>query len=108
MITSEAIIVYVMTANKAEAERIASALLDEKLVACANILGSAASLFWWQGRVDRADEVLLMLKTRADLFEELSAKVKGLHSYEVPEIVALPIVYGDRPYLEWLFGSLKK
>jgi periplasmic divalent cation tolerance protein len=100
------IIVLVATSNKREAEKIAKTLLDERLIACANIIGPAYSLFWWRGKIDEAKEHLILMKTRKDLFEKLSEIVKALHSYEIPEIIALPITEGFKPYIEWLDESL--
>ncbi len=102
----DAIIVLVTTSSKQEAEKIIQSLLEEKLIACANIIGPVHSLFWWQGKIDTAQEHLILMKTRKDLFDKLSERVKALHSYEVPEIIALPIVEGTKDYLEWLNKSL--
>ena len=101
------IIVLVTAPNKEEAEKIAHSLLNERLIACANIIGPVHSLFWWQGKIDKAQEHLILMKTRKDLFSKLSEKVKSLHSYQVPEIIAIPIVEGFKPYMEWLESSLK-
>jgi periplasmic divalent cation tolerance protein len=101
------IIVLVTTANKQEAETIAQKLLEAKLIACANILGPVSSHFHWHGKIDRAEEYLLLLKSRQNLFEALAAEVKKLHSYKVPEILALPVVAGSKAYLGWLGDSLK-
>jgi len=100
-------VVIVTTANREEAEKIAQRLLDEKLIACANIIGPVSSLFWWAGRVERAKEHILLMKSRTDLFEKLSETVKALHSYKVPEIIALPIVKGVSTYMKWLDSCLK-
>ncbi len=102
------IIVLVTASSKQEAERIAQGLLEQKLIACANIVGPVSSHFHWDGKVERAEEFLLLLKSRQDLFDELALKVKELHSYEVPEVVALPVVAGLDVYLRWLGGSLKQ
>ncbi len=101
------IIVLVTTPNKGEAEKIAQSLLNERLIACANIIGPVHSLFWWQGKIDKAQEHLILMKTRKDLFSKLAEKVKALHSYQVPEIIATPIVEGLKDYLKWLDESLK-
>ena len=103
---SEYILVTVTTANKTEAEKIAHALLNERLIACANIIGPAHSLFLWQGKIESAEEHVILMKTRKNLFHKISEKVKALHSYEVPEIIAIPIVEGFKPYIEWLQKSL--
>ena len=100
------IIVIVTTANKAEAETIVQQLLEAKLIACANVLGPIQSHFIWSGKIDKAEEYLVIMKSRKDLFEKIEETVKALHSYEVPEIIALPVVAGSRPYLEWLDDCL--
>ncbi|MGB9854521.1 MAG: divalent-cation tolerance protein CutA [Candidatus Bathyarchaeales archaeon] len=100
------IVVLVTTTSSEEAEKIVKHLLEEKLIACANIIGPAHSLFWWQGKIDEAKEYLILMKTRKDLFEKLCERVKALHSYEVPEIIALPIIGGFKAYLEWLESCL--
>jgi periplasmic divalent cation tolerance protein len=101
------IIVLVTIADKAEAEKIAQKLLEEKLIACANIVNPVTSFFHWSGKIDKAEECLVVMKSRMDLFAELSERLKGLHSYEVPEILALPIVEGSRAYLDWMGAVLK-
>lgn len=98
----EPISVYIMAATVAEAERIAEALVAEKLAACVNLLGHVSSIYRWKGAVERADEVALIAKTRRDLFDRLSARVRALHSYETPAIIAWPIVTGDAAYLAWI------
>jgi len=101
------IIVLVTTSSREEAEKIAKILLEERLVACANIIGPMHSLFWWQGKIDEAKEHLILMKTRKDLFGKVSERVKTLHSYQVPEIIATPIIEGSKDYLKWLDESLR-
>jgi periplasmic divalent cation tolerance protein len=96
------VVILVTAGNKKEAEKIASGLIKERLAACVNIIEGVHSLFRWQGRVDSAKEALLVIKTRKSLMPKLIKKVKALHSYEVPEIIALPIICGDKKYLNWL------
>lgn len=96
------IVVLVTASSKEEANKIAQGLLEEKLAACVNILTGLESRFWWQGKIDSATEVLLVIKTRKTLFNKLAKKVKGLHSYTVPEIIALPIINGNKAYLDWI------
>jgi periplasmic divalent cation tolerance protein len=96
------IVILVTAANKKEAGKIASALIKEKLAACVNIVENVHSLFRWQGKVDNAKEALLIIKSRKALENKLMKKVKSLHSYAVPEIIALPIISGDKEYLKWI------
>ena len=88
----------ITTSSKSEAEKIAHTLLEERLIACANVFGPVSSSFWWQGKIDNAEEYLIFMKTEENLFEKLVERVKQLHSYEVPEIIALPIIKGFKPY----------
>jgi periplasmic divalent cation tolerance protein len=104
---SEFIMVYVTVANKPEAEKIANELLKEHLIACANIVGPVSSHFHWGGKIDSAEEYLMIMKSRAGLFAELEKCVKALHSYEVPEVVAVPIVEGSKAYFDWMASVLK-
>jgi len=99
---SQAISVYIVAADMAEAERIAEALVDERLAACVNILGGVRSVYRWQGAVERADEIALIAKTTQALFEPLATRVRALHSYKTPAIVAWRIVAGDAAYLDWI------
>ncbi len=101
------VVIFVTAANKKEAKMIASALIKEKLAACVNIIEKVHSLFRWQGKVDMACETLLIVKTRKTLLDKLIKKVKSLHSYEVPEIIALPIICGDKKYLKWINESTR-
>ncbi len=100
-------VVLVTTSSREEAEKIAQCLLDERLIACANIIGPITSIFTWEGKTEKAEEHMILLKTRLELFEKLSEKVKALHSYKVPEIIALPIIKGLNAYLEWLDSSIR-
>jgi periplasmic divalent cation tolerance protein len=101
------ILVLATTANKAEAEKIAQTLLKERLIACANIINPVTSFFFWSGKIDKAEECLVVMKSRRDLFAELAECLKGLHSYEVPEVLAIPIVEGSAAYLVWMGEVLK-
>jgi periplasmic divalent cation tolerance protein len=101
------IVVLVTCANKEEAQKISRALVENKLAACVNILSGVESSFWWEGKVDSAQEFLLVAKSRGELFEKISGLVKSLHSYEVPEIIALPVTDGHKPYLKWIDDSLR-
>ena len=93
-------------ANGEEAARLADMLVGAHLAACVQILPEMESVYRWQGRIERQAEVLLIAKTTKAKFDELEREVKALHSYEIPEIVAVPLVAGLTPYLEWLSASL--
>ena len=101
------IVVITTTSNKKEAVKIVRSLLKERLIACANIVGPVSSLFWWQGKIDEENEFLVFMKSQKSLFKRLSERVTEIHSYDVPEIIALPIIEGSPPYLEWLKTSLQ-
>lgn len=101
------IVILVTAANRREAGRIADALIKDKLAACVNIIEKVDSVFWWEGKVDCAKEVLLVIKSKRALFNKLAKKVRLLHSYEVPEIIAVPVVAGDKKYLKWLNESTR-
>lgn len=96
------LVLLVTTGSSEEAHQIASELLNQKRVACVNIVPGVTSLFRWQGKVDSAQESLLIIKTRASLLSEIVALVNQIHSYDVPEIIALPVVGGSQDYLEWV------
>lgn len=100
------ILVFITTATKREAQKIAKNLLSRRLIACANIYGRVESHFWWQNKIDKAEEFLVLMKSNQKVFAKLAKAVKEMHSYEVPEILAVPIVEGYQPYLEWLNASL--
>jgi len=101
------LIVLVTASDVNEAQRIANTLLERRLAACVNIVPGVQSLFWWEGRVDGAEEALMLVKSRIDLLEELMETVKKLHSYQVPEIVAVTIHGGSKDYLKWLDSTLR-
>lgn len=97
------VIVVMITAPSAEVCRqIAGHLLEHKLIACANILAAVRSIYAWKGKIQDEEEVIMLCKSRAGLFEELSKTVRKLHPYELPEIIALPVEYGLPAYLEWV------
>ena len=99
---TDRIIVLITAGSEEEAHRIAESLVKEKKAACVNIVPGVDSLFRWEGKLDSARESLLLVKTKASLFPEIVEMVKRMHSYEVPEIIALPIIGGSEDYLEWL------
>jgi len=94
--------VYVTTGDAAEAQRIARAVVEERLAACGNILDGVRSVYWWEGKVQEGSEAVLILKTAEERLEALLARVKALHSYDCPCIEALPIVAGHQPFLDWV------
>lgn len=98
----EFIVVYVTVGSAAEGNRLARALVEERLAACINRVGKVQSVYRWEGKVEQSEEDLLIIKTRRELFPVLEKRVRELHSYAVPEIIALPILEGSRDYLQWL------
>ena len=101
-------VVVLMTAPDADvAGRIASTLVDERLVACVNILPGLRSLYRWEGKLCDEGEVLCLMKTRLDLFPALRDRIAALHPYQVPEIIALPLAAGSAPYLDWVCQSTR-
>ncbi len=99
---SDFIVVYVTVGSAEEAERLADTLVEERLAACVNLVAPVRSTYRWQGRVERDEEQLLIIKTRDDIFDRLKKRVEEIHSYSVPEIIALPILKGNESYLDWL------
>jgi periplasmic divalent cation tolerance protein len=94
--------VYATAGDTAEARRIARAVVEERLAACANILDGMRSVYWWEGKVQEGSEAVLILKTTEDRLAALLARVKALHSYDCPCIEALPVVAGHQPFLDWV------
>lgn len=102
------IVIFITVANKKQAQNIADTLVSKGLAACVNIISGIDSIFRWQGKVDKQKECLLMVKSRKSLMPKLIKVVKSIHSYEVPEIIALPIIAGNKDYLDWLNDSTRK
>ena len=100
------LVVLVTVPSREDGERIAEALVGEALAACVNIVGPMRSIYRWQGEVCRDDEHLLLIKTTRERYSALEARVKALHSYDVPEVVALPIETGSAEYLAWVKKSV--
>ena len=98
-------VIFITCANKKEARRIACGLVKNKLAACVNILDKVKSFFWWEAKIDQADEILLIIKSKKTKLSRIIKLVKSMHSYQVPEIIALPIVGGYKPYLRWIDES---
>lgn len=102
------VVILVTASSKEEARKIANKLVSDKLAACVNIIDGVESLFWWEGKVDRASESLLVIKSKKEKLKSIIKAVRSVHSYTVPEIIALPIVSGDKPYLRWIDESLSR
>jgi len=100
------IVVFITVSSLVEARKITSVLLSKKLAACVNIIKGVDSNFIWQGKVDKAKEYLLIVKTKFSRFNKLENHVRKIHSYEVSEIIALPIVCGNKKYLKWIGDSV--
>jgi len=96
------IIVFITTSDEQEAENIAQLLLNKRLIACCNMVGGVRSMFRWQGALEIENECLMIIKTRSSLLDEVVEAVKSAHSYEVPEIIAVPVIGGNQDYLKWI------
>ena len=102
------VVVLITTTTEEEAHKIAELLLNQRKVACVNIVPRVDSHFWWQGKLDSAQESLLIIKTRTLLLPQIVEMVKRAHSYEVPEIIALPIISGHEDYLRWIDSEVEE
>ena len=98
----EFVVVFISVDSQENAQKISNRLLTERKAACVNIIPKVESQYWWQGKIESANELLLIVKTRAELLEELIKLVKENHPYSVPEIIALPIIGGNKDYLQWI------
>jgi len=94
-------------ANESQAIKVVDRALNEKLIACATIIKNASSIYWWKGSIVKSREALVIMKTEKRLFNRLVRLIKKMHSYEVPEIVALPVIEALPAYVEWIKSSLK-
>lgn len=101
-------VVFITAGSWEEAQRLAQALVQRRLAACVTLVPQVESFYWWQGEVARGQEVLLLVKTTREKWSALADAVAELHSYQVPEIIALPIEAGSEAYLKWLEHSLKE
>jgi periplasmic divalent cation tolerance protein len=101
------IVVFITCPDKKQADKIAKSLIKVKYAACVNLVSSINSLFWWKGKVDSCQEVLLVVKTKKRLFRRLERLVKSLHSYNLPEIIAVPVIAGSKEYLKWIDDSTR-
>lgn len=104
---TEALLVITTTATAQDAAQLAHELVERKLAACVQISAPITSVYRWQGKVETASETLLLIKTARATYPELAAQLKALHSYETPEIIALPVSAGDADYLNWLAAAVQ-
>jgi periplasmic divalent cation tolerance protein len=102
---TDVLAVFVTIDDRAEASRIAGILVREKLAACVNIIPGLRSIYTWQGEVCDDEEHLMVIKTQKEVFEKLEKRIRTLHSYEVPEIIALPVIDGSSDYLKWVMET---
>ncbi|MGE5476142.1 MAG: divalent-cation tolerance protein CutA [Bacteroidales bacterium] len=105
--SDDARLIYITAPNRDEALKLAQVLVQERLAACANVLGPITSVYWWDGKLNQDGEEALLLKTRADLVDALTARVRELHSYDCPCVVALPITGGNPAFLEWIASETR-
>lgn len=96
------LIIYITTKDKDQAKQIGKILVEERLAACVNIIDEMASIYWWNNSLNEDNEAILIAKTTQDLLDPLTARVKQLHTYECPCIVAIPIIGGNPDYLQWI------
>jgi len=94
--------------SREEAEKISNIVVEKRLGGCVQVLGPMTSTYWWQGKIERSEEWLCIIKSRADLYDELEAAIRGVHSYEVPEILSVSVIGGSKSYLTWLESELRK
>lgn len=104
---SEQVVVLMTASSQEEASAIASALVSERLAACVNVIPGVTSVYRWQGNVEKDQEWLLVAKSHRGLLDALVQRVQGLHSYDVPEVIALPLIGGSDAYLRWLDGQVR-
>ena len=104
---NEKILVFSRCPSHDEALRVARALVEKRLAACVTVIPGAVSIYRWQGEIEQSSEQVLLIKTRRDLFASLKDELTAIHSYEVPEIIALPVVEGARSYIDWIDKELK-
>lgn len=102
-----ATMIYATASSDEEALRIADAIVTERLAACANVVRGVTSMFWWEGRVQEGQEVTIILKTRSELVERLTERLRELHSYDCPCIVALPITGGNKAFIDWIITETR-
>ena len=105
---SEFVIVLVTCGKKEEAEKIAESLVLERLAACVNIVPAVSSIYFWEGKLCNEQELLLIIKTTAIIYARLEKRIKDLHSYEVPEIISIPLEQGSAKYLKWIKDTVEQ
>ena len=103
---TKALIVFVTASSRKEADKIAQALVNEKLAACVSIVPEIYSRYWWKGLIEYEKELWLVIKTTPRCYKRLEKRIRELHSYSVPEILAIPVVSGNLPYLQWMKNAL--
>lgn len=103
----EFIVIYCTVPNKKEGKDIARALVSKKLAACVNIIDKVESVFSWDGKLCEEQEAMMIIKTKQELFDKVNALIQGLHSYNVPEVIALPFVEADEEYLKWIMHETR-
>lgn len=96
------IVVFITAPDEENSVKIARTLIEEKLAGCVNIVRNIRSIYFWQGKIEDESELLMIVKTKRELFNKLKEKVKSLHPYTVPEIIAMPVIEGSEDYLKWL------
>lgn len=105
---TEIIQVITTTGSKTDAQAIARTVVERRLAGCAQIVGPVTSIYWWQEEIETAEEWLCLIKSRQDLYKELERAIREIHPYDVPEILAVPVVTGSQSYLKWLASELKR
>lgn len=105
---SDYLVIFVTTPDVSAAEMIARSIVEEKFAACVNIVPGVKSFYQWEGKLEHAQEALLVIKTTKMLFPKIEQCVRAMHSYEVPEIIAVPVIRGSHPYLSWIDKNVLK
>ena len=105
---SEYIQVTTATATRMDAVRIADVLVGKRLAACVQVVGPIISVYWWKGKIEKSEEWLCLLKTDKELYADIETVIREAHPYDVPEILAVPVIEGSKAYLSWMSSELKK
>jgi periplasmic divalent cation tolerance protein len=100
--------IYVTAGSKDEALSIGRLLVEERLAACANVIPGTTAIYWWEGKVQEGEEAVLILKTRSDLVDAATARIRSAHSYTCPCVVALPVAGGNRDFLTWIVNETRQ